>query len=111
MPKGPVKTIRELINNKTLREKDAQFALKYLNDGDIDSLKELVDSAYVLTVKHQKKSSNDEYSTIDIDLLDDLRIYVNEYFLLVGGTIDEDDESQENLLNIDNLEGYDENTI
>mgnify|MGYP003331780831 CR=1 FL=1 len=82
---GPVVTIRNLINHSTLRPKDKVLALKYLNDGDIDLLKDLVDSAYVLSKKAKDNSEiPEEFKDIDMNNLNDLKIEVNDYYLFLG---------------------------
>lgn len=83
MSKSPVITIKELIG--FLPAKDIKFAEKFISARDFESLKELVDSAIIRVRRSQNSASpKPEYADIDLSKLEELKVQVDAYLLLLG---------------------------
>lgn len=92
--KSPIVRIKELV--KHLPEKDIPYANVFIQDHNIELLKELVDSAYYLTKKNQAKEKvPKEYQDINLEDLMDLKIEVDNYHTLLANVLgDEPYESE-----------------
>lgn len=92
--KNPIVKIKELV--KHLPERDIPYANVFIQDHNIESLKELVDSAYYLTKKNQAKEKvPKEYQDINLEDLMDLKIEVDNYHTLLANVLgDEPYESE-----------------
>lgn len=92
--KGPIVKIKELL--KHLPEKDIKIGERFLEEKNIDSLKELVDSAFYLTKKNQAKENvPQKYKDIDLENLRDLKMEVDNYHSLLANIFgDEEYESE-----------------
>lgn len=83
MSKSPIITIKELIG--FLPTKDIKFAEKFISTRDFESLKELVDSAIIRVRRSQNSASpKPEYADIDLSKLEELKVQVDAYLLLLG---------------------------
>lgn len=84
--KSPIVKIKELV--KHLPERDIPYANVFIQDHNIESLKELVDSAYYLTKKNQAKEKvPKEYQNINLENLMDLKIEVDNYYTLLANIL------------------------
>ena len=84
--KSPIVKIKELV--KHLPERDIPYANVFIQDHNIESLKELVDSAYYLTKKNQAKEKvPKEYQHINLEDLMDLKIEVDNYYTLLANIL------------------------
>ena len=84
--KSPIVKIKELV--KHLPERDIPYANVFIQDHNIESLKELVDSAYYLTKKNQAKEKvPKEYQNINLEDLMDLKIEVDNYYTLLANIL------------------------
>ena len=84
--KSPIVKIKELV--KHLPERDIPYANVFIQDHNIESLKELVDSAYYLTKKNQAKEKvPTEYQNVNLEDLMDLKIEVDNYYTLLANVI------------------------
>lgn len=93
--RSPIVKIKELV--KHLPEKDIPYANVFIQDHNIESLKELVDSAYYLTKKNQAKEKvPNEYQNVNLEDLMDLKIEVDNYYTLLANVLG--DESYESEL-------------
>lgn len=92
--KSPIVKIKELV--KHLPERDIPYANVFIQDHNIESLKELVDSAYYLTKKNQAKEKvPTEYQNVNLEDLMDLKIEVDNYYTLLANVLgDEPYESE-----------------
>lgn len=92
--KSPIVKIKKLV--KHLPERDIPYANVFIQDHNIESLKELVDSAYYLTKKNQAKEKVPrEYQDINLEDLMDLKIEVDNYHTLLANVLgDEPYESE-----------------
>lgn len=92
--KSPIVKIKELIPH--LPEKDIPYANVYIQDHNIESLKELVDSAYYLTRKNQAKEKvPKEFINVNLDNLLTLKVEVDNYYTLLANVLgDEPYESE-----------------
>lgn len=92
--KSPIVKIKELV--KHLPERDIPYANVFIQDHNIESLKELIDSAYYLTKKNQAKEKvPKEYQDINLENLMDLKIEVDNYHTLLANVLgDEPYESE-----------------
>lgn len=92
--KSPIVKIKELV--KHLPEKDIPYANVFIQDHNIDSLKELVDSAYYLTKKNQAKENvPKEFKDVNLEDLMDLKIEVDNYHTILANVLgDEPYESE-----------------
>lgn len=81
--KSPIVKIKGLL--KYLPSRDIAIGEKLLEEKDIDSLKELVDSAYFLTQKNQAKEVvPDKYKSVNLEDLRDLKMEVDNYHSLLA---------------------------
>lgn len=93
--KSPIVKIKELV--KHLPERDIPYANVFIQDHNIESLKELVDSAYYLTKKNQAKENvPKEFKDVSLEDLMDLKIEVDNYHTLLANVLG--DESYESEL-------------
>lgn len=84
--KSPIVKIKELV--KHLPERDIPYANVFIQDHNIESLKELIDSAYYLTKKNQAKEKvPKEYQNINLEDLMDLKIEVDNYYTLLANIL------------------------
>lgn len=92
--KSPIVRIKELVEH--LPERDIPYANVYIQDHNIESLKELVDSAYYLTRKNQAKEKvPKEFINVNPDNLLTLKIEVDNYYTLLANVLgDEPYESE-----------------
>lgn len=92
--KSPIVRIKELV--EYLPERDIPYANVYIQDHNIESLKELVDSAYYLTRKNQAKEKvPKEFINVNPDNLLTLKIEVDNYYTLLANVLgDEPYESE-----------------
>lgn len=92
--KSPIVKIKELV--KHLPERDIPYANVFIQDHNIESLKELVDSAYYLTKKNQAKENvPKEFKDVNLGDLIDLKIEVDNYYTLLANVLgDEPYESE-----------------
>lgn len=92
--KSPIVKIKELV--KHLPERDIPYANVFIQDHNIESLKELVDSAYYLTKKNQAKEKvPTEYQNVNLEDLMGLKIEVDNYHTLLANVLgDEPYESE-----------------
>ena len=103
--KSPIVKIKELV--KYLPERDIPYANVFIQDHNIESLKELVDSAYYLTRKNQAKEKvPKEFINVNLDNLLTLKVEVDNYYTLLANVLGEepyeselDNELFENELN------------
>lgn len=92
--KSPIVKIKELV--KHLPERDIPYANVFIQDHNIELLKELVDSAYYLTKKNQAKENvPKEFKDVSLEDLMDLKIEVDNYHTLLANVLgDEPYESE-----------------
>ena len=92
--KSPIVKIKELV--KHLPDRDIPYANVFIQDHNIEALKELVDSAYYLTKKNQAKENvPKEYQNINLEDLMGLKIEVDNYYTLLANILgDETYESE-----------------
>ena len=92
--KSPIVKIKELV--KHLPERDIPYANVFIQDHNIESLKELVDSAYYLTKKNQAKENvPNEFKDVSLEDLMDLKVEVDNYYILLANVLgDEPYESE-----------------
>lgn len=92
--KSPIVKIKELV--KHLPESDIPYANVFIQDHNIESLKELVDSAYYLTKKNQAKENvPKEFKDVNLEDLMDLKIEVDNYYTFLANVLgDEPYESE-----------------
>lgn len=83
MTNEPVLRIQKLISS--LPERDINLGYKFVQNREFESLKELVDSAIVKVRKGLKKENpREEYLKVDLDLLNELKVEVDEYCVSLG---------------------------
>lgn len=84
--KSPIVRIKKLV--KYLPEGDIPYANIFIQDHNIESLKELVDSAYYLTKKNQSKENiPKEFQNVNIENLMDLKVVVDNYYMLLSNIL------------------------
>lgn len=84
--KSPIVKIKELV--KYLPERDILYANVFIQDHNIESLKELVDSAYYITRKHQEKEQvPKEFKDINLKDLMALKVEVDNYYTLLANAL------------------------
>ena len=84
--RSPIVKIKELV--KHLPEKDIPYANVFIQDHNIEALKELVDSAYYLTKKNQAKENvPKEFKDVNLENLMDLKIEVDNYYTLLANVL------------------------
>lgn len=84
--KSPIVNIKKLI--KYLPDKDIPYAKVFIQDRNIESLKELVDSAYYLTKKHQSKENvPKEFKDVNLENLLDLKAEVDNYYTILANAL------------------------
>ena len=95
MTSKPVLRIQKLISS--LPERDINLGYKFVQNREFESLKELVDSAIIKVRKGLKKENpREEYLKVDLDLLNDLKVEVDEYCASLG-IYDLDDDYSDDL--------------
>jgi len=78
--KSPIKKITELLSE--LPEKDISLGKTFLRIRDVDSLKELVDSALIRVSKNLISATpKQEYLILNMESLHALKVEVDNYFL------------------------------
>lgn len=84
--KSPIVKIKNLV--KYLPEKDIKHANTFIQDRNIESLKELVDSAVYLTQKNQAKEEIPvAYKNIDLEGLMKLKAEVDSYHTFLANVL------------------------
>lgn len=73
-------------NIKQLPLKDQQFAKKFLDNRDFQSLQDLVDSAlYKITKSLNSDNPKEEYKILDVDAIEELSVKIDNYSMKVYG--------------------------
>lgn len=77
--KSPIKKITELLSG--LPERDILLSKRFLRERDLDSLKELVDSALIRVSKNLlSEVPKEEYLNLNMEILHTLKVEVDNYF-------------------------------
>lgn len=91
-----IKKIKSLI--PYLPDKDIKLGIKFLNERDFSSLKELVDSAlYKVKMGLSKEPPDERYLKMDVENLNQLKAEVDVYTMYFDDSIEQEDDFMEGL--------------